>query len=234
MKPIPDDWTRYLGVDPGHTAQAALMIAVPPPEHPVGDIVLVYDEVFLQRKTCDEFASTIAQRVSRQVFQAFVMDSHAGRQTPYGQAGRTIKQQYADAFNRYGLRSIDTGSSFLDGSDDVSGRAMILRDWMAKRPDGSTKLRVLRDRCPTLEEQIRRFKKRVVKDETQDKPIAKDCDCVVVLEYLAAMNPAWHPRDYGAAPLSPAYRAVQYFRALSRQKMGPEHIDFGSPLTPAA
>src|SRR5690606_37782771 len=80
------DWTHYLTVDPGHAAQAALFAAVPPPESGLGDVVLVYDEVFVERKDAGEFAAQIARKATRTrtIFQKFTMDPRAGRQTTYG------------------------------------------------------------------------------------------------------------------------------------------------------
>ena len=41
---VPNDWTRYVAIDPGHAVMATLFAAVPPDEK----YLLIYDELYIR------------------------------------------------------------------------------------------------------------------------------------------------------------------------------------------
>jgi hypothetical protein len=159
------------------------------------------------------------------------MDAHAGRQTGMGQAeGRTVKAIYADAYQRHGLRSIETGSSFAAGSDDVGARTMQVRNWLAPKADQGPKLRFMKDTTVLTQANFNTYKKRVVKKETDDIPIVRGADLMVVLEYAVADNPTWIEPKRSENVWSPAYRAFRRWQSKENQNNGRDHVNFGSPL----
>lgn len=130
---LPFDWTRYLVLDPGggEGITAVAFFAVPPPHWARGhdDFVVLEDEIYVKRHTADQLAVAVKQKMAGRIYEAFIMDAHAGRQTPHGH-GHTTKMQYTMAFERHKIVSRQTGSSFLDGSDNTSAREMTLRTWL--------------------------------------------------------------------------------------------------------
>lgn len=212
---IPDDWTHYLVLDPGHAKPAVLLAAVPPEE--LGDFVVCYGEVFVPRTDAFQTARFTAEKIRGKYFHTFLIDSHAGRQTPGG-FNKTIGQQYADAFRHEGLRSTESGSSFIPASDNVEAGIGLVREWLAIRKNGTAKLKILTAFCPNLIRQLESYRKHVVQDEAKDKPAPnqKDdlCDC---LRYLAAYEPRWVPPEQQIVAASPAYRGFQEWQAGNKK-----------------
>jgi len=180
---VPKDWTRYLAVDPGHANVAAVFCAVPPPE--VGKFVVQYDEVFAQRCDANALAQMIAAKSNGDIFHAFIIDAHAGRQTVMG-GGKRVIEFYREAFERYGIKSRMTDCGFLPGSDDITARNMSVRNWLNVRADGTTQYRVIAATCPCTCREFGLYKQTITRDEITDKAIAKDNHCLDALAYTAA------------------------------------------------
>jgi hypothetical protein len=192
---FPDDWTRYLVLDPGHSTTAVIIAAVPPPPGESttdwGDVIVIEDEIYLHKATCADTAKKVFEKVGGRYFEAFIIDMHAGRQTPMG-GSKTIKQQYAEAFEARGLRSRRSGSSFINGSDNTVARREILRTWMQNREHGGTRLRVVLDRTPGLQREFKTYRKRITGDNfMEDEPAKSPHDSIDACEYLAAFDPKW-------------------------------------------
>jgi len=115
---IPDDWARFMWIDPGYTVTAVVFFAVSPPE--IGDCVVAYDELHLCGYTVVRVVEAIAMKAQGNRFHAFGMDFQHGRK--HDQAtGKTQVQQFIDEFKRRGVRSATTGSSFRRGSTNIQG-----------------------------------------------------------------------------------------------------------------
>ena len=189
---IPDSWTRYVAVDPGRQICAALFLAVPPPgdgKH-TGRCYL-YDEIYIADADADQFGNEMRKKCSGQLIRAFLIDGHMGRQTEMG-IGLTVEEQYSQALRRYGVRSQDTGSGFIWGSDNVDARLLAVRDWLRMGEQGTPRLQIF----STLENfraEIKRYQKRQVAGRLTDKPDPKTpghlMDC---LGYLVMYNPRYY------------------------------------------
>ena len=211
----PMDWTNYLVVDPGHTRAACLFASVAPPEY--GDFVVVYDELYVDGANADSFANQVRHKAGGRLFEAFLIDGHAGRQTPMGFSS-TVQRQYVDAFKKHELFSARTGSNFIWGSDDVPSRMGLLHTWMRIRSDGTTKLRTITAKTGLLKREMSRYKKKIVRDATMDVPVVKNNDLIVCLEYLAGYNPQWVPVRQRLEHVSPAMRALEKIQKEERGK----------------
>lgn len=187
---IPANWTRYMWVDPGHAVAAAVFAAVPPPKF--GDHVILYDEVYIRQCNPVKFAAAVEAKMAGHWFRAFIIDEHGSRVHEAG-TGLTIRQQYSQAFKQRGLRSQLTGNGFIAGSDDVAARASELRCCMAKRPDGTTRLLVLRDALPNLESEMRKFKKKIIDDVARDSTTMGPHHVIDAAEYGIAAHPRYYP-----------------------------------------
>ena len=205
-KQIPADWTRYMIVDPGHTIGATLFAAVPPPEI-FGNVVVAYDELYIQKCSAEKWGEAVARKVAGHRFRAFIIDDHGSRSHDTG-SGKTIRAQYRDALKKRNIRSEITGHGFILGSDDVQARAMEVRTWLTARPDGGTRFRILRGRpgrndvLPHMVDEFGNYEKRITFDEATDKPIPRQNHLMNCLEYLAAYNPGYYPpkRPRGDVP----------------------------------
>ena len=203
---IPEDWCRFLWIDPGFTTAAGLFLAVPPKE--LGDWVVAYDEIYLNNSTLEKFAAQIVRKrdasgISLR-FHSFGIDWHYSRRHEWT-TGKIIKDQVVALFRKLGIKSETTGHSLRDGSDDVDGRIAKVRSWldMRRTPDGDVlapKFRILRapgdpqrSACPFMQNEFLMYMKKFVHDEATDQPIKGNDHIMNALEYAAA-DPAtrWH------------------------------------------
>lgn len=218
---LPDDWTRYMVVDPGHTVCAVLYAAVPPPE--VGDYIVVEDESYIRKSSASIFADEVKQKVGNRGYEAFIIDDHGGRVTQAG-SGLTIKFQYSQELHARGIRSKQSQSGFLRGSDDVEGRAMQVRSILESR-DKPPKFRYLANKVAYLPKEIENYRKRLAFNKgITDKPVAihnHACNC---LEYLAAFNPYYAPAPADPQKKSAAFEA---FLEMSKKPKGEEAVNLG-------
>lgn len=153
---IPDDWTRYATIDPGHAVTAVLFAAVPPE----GGMLLVYDELYIRQCNAVIFAEKFAEKTKGQVFHAFIIDMHGGRIREIG-SGRLPVELYTEQLRAKNVSSAITGHSFLAGCDDIQARMAATQTYMHIRPEGTPELRILRGACPDLEREMKRYKKKV-------------------------------------------------------------------------
>lgn len=203
----PDDWAREIILDPGTTHPAVLFVAIASPQY--GDYVVPYDEIYIPNMDANQLAAAVAKRAAGHQFHRFTIDNRASRQTPMG-FGKTILQNYADAFRKVGLVSATTGSSFLPGSDNVSGRIGELQDWMVVRTTGYPKLRIVTKFCRSLCEQLRDYLKDNTNGVQEYKPAKRQhIDVATCLEYLAASNPKWVQPPRNGRQVSPAERMMR-------------------------
>lgn len=225
---VPHDWTRYMVIDPAHTLCGVLFAAVPPPRY--GDYVVLEDELYLRQANAMTVAKAIEPKVLGKNYHAFIIDEHMGRQTQA--SGKTVKQQYAEELRKRNIRSHSTGFGFISGSDDVPGRCGEVRRWLTICPEGTTRLRVLRDRLPWFEYETKRYKRRLSPNSEDDKPVNKHNHLMHCLEYLAAYNPRYHPPRKTPENYSPAMRAYHELeRRFTKKRPGGGSIYLGPGKT---
>lgn len=225
--PIPKDWTRYMVVDPGHTTCAVLFAAVPPPSF--GEYVYIYDELYIQPcLNADHFAEMVLNKIQDDTFREFIVDSHGGRRTEEG-SGLTVAQQYSRALARLKIKSQITGSSFIDGMDEVQAGNMAVHDWLHTRgATGDTKLRVLRGRAPNFVSEMKRYrKKRTPAGEILDEPYGKHDHLVSCIRYLRGRNPKWHKSTLKPVRKRDGLDLWNEFQAKARKKQGAGYVNLG-------
>ncbi len=190
----PIDWTWYLGIDPGHTHQAAVALVIPPDS--VGDFVLVAGEVYQEQADAEDLAAAVAKKWPDVRWEAFVIDLRAGRQTSMG-LSTTVTSHYEEAFANRGIRCRQTGFHFVGGSDDIASRNMLIRRGLAPREDGTTRLRFMTDETRKLQEEFHLYKKRGVSyDDVREDVIARDNDVIDALAYIYSHDPMWREIEY--------------------------------------
>lgn len=195
---IPDDWTRFVAIDPGVQVAAAVFCACPPknrprneacdlPEELFGDFIYVYDELYIRRCDATRLAREIKGHIGSQTIHTMLLDHHGGNLTEIG-SGKTPEQQYKDAFQKHRIPVPVVGRYFTYGSDDLNGGILRIKEFLRLREDGTPKLKILSGRCPQLVSAMARYQWKVVNGIMTDKPLAKNCDPVDCLRYLC-MHP---------------------------------------------
>lgn len=225
----PTDWTHYLALDPGHTCEAAILAAVPPPE--VGDYLYVYDEIYLKSLEAEDLAAAIVRRWPHITWEMFVIDDRAGRQTPMG-FGKTVGQQYVDAFSQHGLRCRRTGSHFLPGSDNVAARNGLVRQWLARREDGTTKFRCLTPATLNMQQEFGLYKKKVTRDDIHDDVVRRHDHLMGCLGYLASRGPVFVPPAGDEEPRDPIDRFLKTLRRPRESLDDSFYMDAGTRPQP--
>ena len=222
----PADWTRYLVLDPGHANCALLFAAVPPPSHLYPDTVVCYDELYLRQMDANGVAREVLKKASGMTFEAFLIDNRAGRQTPMG-FSKTVRQQYSDAFAKERIQSIQTGASFLPGSDNVPAGIGMVREWLHVHAGRRPRIRVYKSRMPWLCKEFVLYRKKMVRDEGKDEPVPKNDHLMDCLRYLASYNPVYRKPRQTKEQWRPAYRAYNDWQKAGEKEHNSEHMTLG-------
>lgn len=181
----PEDWCRYMVVDPGHKICAVLFFAVPPPKQ-FGDFRICYDECYIRQCDAEKFAKHVESKAKDHCIQAFIIDAHGGRLRSIA-TGVTPRSQYSKELKNVNVYSVETKFGFRDGCDDINGRELALRGWLSTRQDGMPTL-LISPRCHNTIREMLRFKKKLGRDgKILDEADRRyDCHAVECLEYAAA------------------------------------------------
>lgn len=214
----PNTWTKYLIVDPGTSAPAALLCAVCPTE--LGEYYIPYQEFYPGRADAIQLAQIIKREAQNEKFFKFIIDNRASRQTPMG-FGSRIVDEYERAFLLHGLTCHISKHKFKPGSDDVGGRQMILNSWMHPDRKGLPKLRIVTHRCPSLCTQLVKLKKKVIQKEARDerKADGQPSDVADALAYFAGSHPRYVFLPPSIEDASPGYQ--RYMKKFGQQNERP-------------
>ena len=170
----------------------------------------------MHRLSADEAARAIAQKTKGQIFQSFIIDQRAARQTGWGRgAGETTHHIYSEAFARRGLRSTETGSAFAFGADNVEAGCARVRESMNIRSDGTTELLVVLDTTPNFQMEISDYKKSggIKRQEVAEKPAPRQKDHLMdCLRYYISTEPEYIEPDRAASEPSLAWKEFQEFK----------------------
>ncbi len=236
---LPDDFTRYVAIDPSHTRTAVIVGAVPPPEFngtTFNRCVILEHEMVLKRATADILARELAAMLGSRRIEAFIMDRRMGQQTRVG-SDVNVFQTYGDAFARHRLVSRLSGSSFIPGCDKLQKRYMAVRSFLAG-PDVFLLLGRMRE---TLKEIQSYWKKQTVDKHGEevlvDEPVnPRKFDCMAAMEYLLAfledqfsMGVAYvSPEQYGST--SGIVRAADAIKKSQLTETAGDYVHWGPGL----
>ena len=189
---IPEDWARYVVLDPGSTHCGIMFAAVDPQE----EHTYIYDAIDFRDCAPTLFAQEVAERQGDYKYEAIVVDKRMGQQRSPGQErGQQVARPYSEALEKYGVVTRTHGSmcGMHPGNDNISYRELRLLEMMNVRDDGpfagTPRLKIFRGRFIELEDQIRRAHLDPVTEKRNTKVRSDLLDC---LEYLAAFNPQYY------------------------------------------
>lgn len=231
---LPNDWTRYLAMDPSHTRTAIMVGAVPPAEVEgvrMGSMIVIEEELILQRKTATEIAKAVRDRVGHLQFEAFIIDRNEGRKTQTGRTDTTAGY-FASEFAAQGLASRLTKSSFILGCNDPPTRYRIVRKYLAESQDSQPRLFLVEQKTWALQKEFHTYRKKQIDtggDETiLDEPAnPRKHDAIAALEYLLAhldtlfdAGTAYYDAPHATSGGSSAYRMAMKLLAGQKKREG--------------
>lgn len=162
----PDDWTRYVSIDPGYNVCAIEFLAVPPPE--LGKQVFIYDECYIKHATHVQFGEAMQMKCRDKVFESFIFDFHGGHLRSVG-SGELPIDLYRQELEKRGIRSAQ-GYTFRAGLDDRRRREEVMRTMLALDRNGQPGLMVVQGKCPSFCSEMEKFRKKTVKQWGKDIP----------------------------------------------------------------
>ena len=198
---FPNEWTRYLTIDPSNTRTACHSWVVPPVyvnDVHLGNVAIAEWELIARRFTAEMLAKTLkdgwgaVQGMGGKNYEAFIMDMQMGRQTHAGRA-ENAHHVYAQAFKKYKLLSRVTNYSFLAGCAEPTTRHRSVRQLLLPQPEnGLPSLMFVEERCvETRREFLSYVKKREKRGEEMDSVLdmpesPRLFDAMQSVEYFAA------------------------------------------------
>ena len=231
FRDIPEDWTRYVAIDPGRQVCAALFIAIP---HPGSldsnrEAVYIYDELYIRDCDAVRFADAMAVKCKDQFFRAFIIDPNESIKHETG-SGLTIEEQYRKQLKERGVKSQLSGHGFLMGDDNRRAGVEAIRSWLRARSGRGTYeywavARIIAEKCPNLIFEIKQFRYRTQKIGSQkivtdDPDERKRTHLVACARYLAQYAPKWHERPKQGAEGNSAYKAHQRKQERANKNSG--------------
>lgn len=183
--PIPDEWTRYIAIDPGRQVCAILFAAVPPPQSEYAGRIYIYDELYIKKCNAQIFAERLAVKMGFQEFHAAFIDHRAGRQTEMG-SGITHEEQYSRALKEAKVSFTRTGNKFTWASDDVRAGIEQVRLNLHLDHEGHSKFVVFKDTTPMLQWEAERYAyRKLPSGVVTDEPLKMHDHLMDCWRYLA-------------------------------------------------
>lgn len=221
----PENWMLLLAADPGSQKACMLMACMPPPE--IGDELIVFDEEFELVSSAETLTERAYPRMAGRVWQTFIADLQAGRQTGMGTRTKVI-DHYEKAFEKRNLKSVETEGRFKAGTTDVQSRCALVREGLrVPNPGVAPKILFYLPRLSRVVKEFGMYRRRITNDEYQEMPIAKDNDAMNCLEYIVGSEPSYVApvRPYSQTALSGLERVRNMFRKDADTK---NHVTLGS------
>lgn len=211
-------WNYYMVVDPGKTICAVSFWAVPPADHHLADQRFLYDELYIAQCNTERFADAVEAKVGGRQFSAFLIDPSAMKHDSLG-GGRNVFQQYGDALNARRVRSVQTGSSFLPGGNNIQAGILKVQSWLFVNPTTNRpRFQYNRARCPNVRMEMLKYRKKKVGGQWVDTPVDKDNHLIDTIRYFAMLDPKWE-----TPPKPKAYnRVYEMFRQLQEKEAARE------------
>lgn len=177
--PIPDDWMKVVAIDPGARFQTCVYMAI----DPECEKAHVYDETHMEGGNARLLAEEIKNKLGDTKAEVFIIDYRGGIQRPMGYSN-TVADHYQTEFENIGLESRLSGSGFVYGSDNVSGREHSLKRWMRPGESAPPVIAFHRDSTRKSQDQlINRYYSKTDASKREERVVH---DLVDVLEYACA------------------------------------------------
>jgi len=219
-KPIPNDWTIYLALDPGTTNCATVFGAVPPDEK----VVYIIGEILIRNSDAYTWARELANLPIAKQTESWIIDAVAGRQHGIGYT-LSVAQKYMEAANSFGLRPRVFGpmAGFIAGCAVPQVRIEHVRRYLLATDnpeDTHFGVRLFLGRTTQLAHQISLAQ---FDENNPSKRIKGAFDLLDAFEYLMSHNPQHVARYDGES-----HHGDSVYQAFLRKRLKShrEHLDY--------
>jgi len=227
------DWMKVVAIDPGARYQTCCFLAIDP-ECTHADF---YDEIHMEGGNARLLAELIKEKMGECKAEVFIIDYRGGVQRPMGYSN-TVADHYELEFQKIGLESRISGTGFVFGSDNVSGREHSLKRWM--RPGNDKKPIVRFHSFATSKTQNQIMNRYYSKTDPSKREERVVHDLVDVVEYACAYfdvcigkqeNGLYYESpdrvDPKQSPAYIAYKKLDRFYKNVRSRTNPDGIMLG-------
>jgi hypothetical protein len=205
---IPDDWCRYVAIDPGRQVAAALFIAIAPPDSEFSGRGVVYDEIYLKRANALLFAQELKRHVGDDFIRSWIIDNHEGRKVEAG-SGMSIEEQYARSMKGVGL-DVNGFAGFAYSSDDIDAGILAVRQNL-QLVGGSSQFLFFNDKLRMFLWEAERYVYQKINKTgiVTDKPLKRNDHLLDCLRYLAMYQLRWIKPPKKKKKTSYAWEAIK-------------------------
>jgi hypothetical protein len=197
---VPQNWTRYLFVDPGRQFAAALFLAVPPPNE--SPHVYFYDEVYCRDADARKFADMVAAKVGQDRIECQWIDMARGEQERDAGTGSQLYRrlrQVRSVKRRNRAHRTDGYAGFRQGARRPGWRPRgYARAGSRTDEDGITKPESISRPLPESRQRDEGVPLQAGRREdggwvVTDEPVKKRDHLVDCLRYAASIDPGVRP-----------------------------------------
>lgn len=225
---LPDDWARFIIVDPGRQTCAVLFAAVPPPSYR-RNMLLLYDELYLKNCDAEMLGRAVRGKTDGVQPEAFLIDHQAGRIMEMG-SGKSVESQFSAAFKKFGIRSARTGHGFIWGAADPAAGILSVHEYLRPQEDGLPRLFINLDAMKNFKYEIERYHYKKINKLVSDVPDKKNDHLMDCLRYITMYQPKWSKPKPARKPVNYAVKAMR--RKVERAKRKGEGKGGGVNLGP--
>ena len=179
------------------------------------------------QSTAESLVKGAYPRLKGFVWQSFIADMQAGKQTGMGTKTKVI-DHYEAAFADWNLECVDTGKKFAVGTTDIQNRCALVRKGLQIQKKRTTpKILFYLPRLSRTIKEFSMYRRRISNQEYQELPIAKDNDAMNCLEYIVGSEPVYvvPVRPYAQTPIAGLERIRAIFKKDDAEK---KHTTLGS------
>lgn len=191
-KPIPEDWTVYMGLDPGTRRCGTVLAAVPPRGEPIHVF-----RAFSVAGGVEPWIARLSEIPEARRIHMVICDPVAGKSRQLTGLA-TVARIYYDAMAAAGVRPEISGplDGFFSGERNCEVRRELLNQGFRPREDGSVRIIIARETTESLAEEIMSALLPSGKDRPKND---HSRDLLDALEYLYAANPVYKSRSKARA-----------------------------------
>ena len=219
--PVPEDWARYVAIDPGRRVAAALFVALPPQAHALNGRGIVYAEAYIRQCNAVLFGQTIKKIIGDSFIQEWLIDHQEGQRHETA-SGRTIEEQYLEELLKAGCGSNGL-KGFIWATPDVDAGILAAKGKLQLR-EGRPEWLFMSDSlkwfCWEIERYVDQRHTSRMLNILSDRPLGGQDHLMACFRYLANYNMKYKRPPKRTMTSAGIYEYVKRKKKKARQEAG--------------